>query len=683
MAGNTIQITFGQDIELGSILTINGTYNNGESITPLEPQWFWVNLRNASYRVTTGSPTGTVGERAAINFVAAFTLDYNGSGLHQVSRVGNVVNIVSPLQYSWQSGTATRRNGDNTELLLVFFKFENSESNLPFNITNVEFLQYPADKCGKVNVKVTTNVNISEVLEPVSVTGVNDTTYTFAYNRAAAGNISLKSSQTPPLNAVQGFQTPSLLSPDNQIVTINQSPNGATVILTSENQYGLTLQYALVAPNQTPLDEDYQDLNIYSGIDEGEYWIYFKDQFGCVKYKEFSVDQLGNSRAPYFYISKSNSIRFANRITFGDAANYKNDENTLSCEVDVLLPYMEVQQFQTADVITNQFKSNYAVNTATVIEQDGNEVTVPVIQKTSYLNSTDKRDAIMVNLGEGKTGIYFQSGNTYDYDTGVVNGTYSLNGALPYWAVFGAYFSIGSTWYQIEEIYFDETYNADIILFTNTYEGLPQNIVIGAVYDTFNFEIYEFAIDMVNYIDQEIRVRIDCTDDNFGNLQLLSEKISVKVRHSGTLDITYKNYANNDVYYATGIQHRIRQLFTLQAGMFDGQSENKQTDTNTSLSSVDLYEADEFTFEPVTKELMRKIVMALSHEYVTIDGVQYVINGLPEIDGPLEKSNLYVVKAKMVKTGNAYNNDNGNYGFNDSNSEIPALIEYEAGFIKY
>jgi hypothetical protein len=77
------------------------------------------------------------------------------------------------------------------------------------------------------------------------------------------------------------------------------------------------------------------------------------------------------------YISKSNSIRFSNRITWGDAANYKNDENTLGAEVDVKLAYSGCQNFKSANVITSQFKSNYINNIVTVLKQDGTEVNVP------------------------------------------------------------------------------------------------------------------------------------------------------------------------------------------------------------------------------------------------------------------------------------------------------------------
>jgi hypothetical protein len=62
--------------------------------------------------------------------------------------------------------------------------------------------------------------------------------------------------------------------------------------------------------------------------------VYIIDQFGGAirLFSEFDLYTL-------FFISKTNSIRFANRISWGDAANYKNDENTLGAEVDVQLAY--------------------------------------------------------------------------------------------------------------------------------------------------------------------------------------------------------------------------------------------------------------------------------------------------------------------------------------------------------
>jgi len=687
MAGNIITITFNEDLKEGSVLGLIGQYSNGINTVSLNPAWTWDTLRNAPYKVTKGTPTDTIGERTAINFVAAFNLDMNGTGQHQVSRALNVVTIISNYGnvsgYTWESGYAFGPGPSGAD---VVFSFAFNNNNTPFLIESIEYLvpDDTAKKCTHVKVRVTTNINIKNVYSPVTATNVNAAVFNFEYLRGTTGNIILESTQAQPITITQAFETPASIAPENHTINVNNSPNGATIIISNTNQNGLIFKYIFVLPGDVPTDDEYSDGYLFTGLLPGNFWLYIKDQFGCVKYKPFTISEFGAGQAPYFYISKSNSIRFANRITFGDAANYKNDENTLSCEVNVPLPYMEVQQFQTADIITTQFKSNYAVNTATVINEDiGAETDIPVLKKSNYMGVKDSRDAIKVDLGNNKTGIYFESGQTYDYDTGVPTGNYALNGALPYWATFGTSFMIDNAWFQVSEIYYDDVYGADIIVLEVPYGGAPVSIIVSTIYNIFNYEIYEFTIDMVNFINEDIRVRIDNEDSLFTDLQHLSEVISVKVRHAGTLDISYKNLTNNDVYYATGISHRIRQLFTKVGGLVDGESEMQRTDTTTRLSKVDLYESDEFTFEPVTKEIMRKIVMALSHEIVSIDSVQYVMNSLPEVEGPLEQSNLYVVKAKMTKTGGVYSNENGAYGFNESSTEIPALVEYEGGFIRY
>jgi len=687
MAGNTIQITFNQDLLNGSILRLTGTYNNGTSITPLDPDWIWITTRNAAYRVTTGTPTATVGERAAMNFLTAFNLDYNGTGIHQVTRTANVVNIVSPTQYTWETGLATRRNGDFTDLLLVYFVFGNDNAQLPFLITNIEYLPYSFDRCRKVRVKVTTNVEMSAILQPVTESGINSTTYTFNYPRGTNGNISLTSNQTTPLNAIQGFQTPSLLSADNQVETVNNSPNGATLIFNSVNQTGLVLTYAIVPPDTSPVSDDYQESNVFSGIPAGDYWIYFKDQFGCTKYKALTVAEFGGSRVPFFFISKSMSFRFANRIDFSDAGNYKNDENTLSCEADVVLPYMEIQQFQTADIITTQFKSNYSINLATIIRQNGQEVSVPVIQKSNNIGVKDKRDAIQVSVDGGKLGFYFQAGNTYDYDTDVDTGDYALNGTLPYWATIGNYFQIAGVWYQITEIFYDNDLYADIIIVDNTYTGPALNVIVGSIFNLFNYEVYEFVIDLVDYQGEDIQVRIDSIDEDFGSLEHLSEFINVKVKQPGTVEIKYRNPENTDVFYSTGISNTIRQLLTAAAAIPIETSENYKTDSTTVLLRAEVYEGTQFTFEPVTAEIMRKMVEAFNHKDLQINGVYYVKNGECEVEGPLGVTNIYVVKANLIKTAGAFNNNIGgsdNEIFDVSNIEIPGILDIGDGtYIRY
>jgi hypothetical protein len=431
---------------------------------------------------------------------------------------------------------------------------------------------------------------------------------------------------------------------------------------------------------------DWQSSNTFNSLAIGNYTLYVRDNFGCSFQKDFSVNAFG-SGTPYFYISKSNSIRFANRITWGDSANYKTDENTLSSEAfakDANLAYQEIQQFQSADVITTQFKSNYDTNTAKIIKSDLSEVNVPVFKKTNNIGIKDKRDARLYDLRDGKTGIYFTSGNIYDFDTNAVTASHFLNGTVPDWAIYGSYIKVNNDWFLIEEVIFDETKNADVIVISDNYSGSEMAVVVGSIYNLFNYEVYEFAIDMVDYIDQYFQVRINNTSSNFPEIIHLSEKIWCKVKHDKVLEIRYSNSTNTDMFYATGIENLIRIPYTFFKGKTDEESDVHKTDTNTILLNAQNYEVDEIVFEPVTKEIWRKLTQALSHENLTINGVGYVKNGNFNTEGPLDESNLYVLTATMIKTGSVYNSQiSGSLDFNTTSIEIPGLISTEDGFVKY
>jgi len=356
------------------------------------------------------------------------------------------------------------------------------------------------------------------------------------------------------------IEAPKFLNPDDFSASVIQSPDdiiSATILKSTFDD--LVLEYSLDGI-------DWQSSNTFNSLSIGNYTLYVRDNFGCSFQKDFSVNAFGSGTLPYFYISKSNSIRFANRITWGDAANYKTDENTLSNEAfakDDSLAYQEIQQFQSADVITTQFKSNYNTNTAKIIKSDLTEIEVPVFKKTNNMGVKDKRDARLYDLGNGKTGIYFTSGNTYDFDTNTVASTHFLNGTLPSWAVSGNYILVNNDWFLIEETVFDETKNADVIVILDNYSGTDIAVVAGSIYNIFNYDVYEFTIDMVNYIDQYFQVRINNTSPNFTEIIHLSEKIWCKVKHDKVLEIRYSNSTNTDMFYATGIVNLIRIPYTL------------------------------------------------------------------------------------------------------------------------
>lgn len=612
--------------------------------------------------------TGFISE----NFRNALNLDYNSTGLYTITSTNGSVGsglgtVVIQANYSGAEFFEIAESYANVTI-------ENEAIFSPFNIDSIVFQPKTGEESNKCLVYVDTNHLSTKLLQPFVIDPNASNPIVFTAYRATTFNVEVE--DVNGLKVLQSVTTPAYLNINNFTLTVVNSPDGGTLNVSNVNSGGLNLEYSL--DNST-----WQTSPVFPGLAVGSYNLYIKDQLGCSVSKGFSVTEFG-IYTPYFYISKSNSFRFANRISWGDSANYKTDENTLSHEVDCEIPYTEIQQFQSADIITTQFKSNYGNNVATIIKTDLSEVNVPVVKKSNNIGIKDKRDAFKYNLGNGKTGLYFVSGNIYDYVTGLSNGTHFLNGSLPEWAVIGNYFKIGTSWFLIEETFFDEAKNADVLVFSNTYTGSDVAVIAASVFNRFNYEIYEFDIDMVDYIDQYLQVRINNTDDNFTEIIHLSEMIWCKVKHENVLEIKYSNSGNTDMFYATGIENIIRLPYTYFKGKSDEDSEVHKTDTNSILLNADVYEVDEIVFEPVTKEIWRKMVLALSHENVTINGVGYVKSGNFNTEGPLERSNLYVLTATMIKTGSVYNSQSsGNMDFDGTAVAVPGLIQTDTGFVSY
>lgn len=677
MAKSKIILTFHDDLTLNQ--GIGFITRKIGSTFPIEMNFIWKNIRAGFGQVTIGTPiVDSDGERSAINFIQAFNLDWNwNNSQYIVTRNVNVVTI--EWKFTNKEFSAFYCTSDalaDPKPLLGSVTADIVNESEAISITSVTFAQASSNPCQNVSVSVETNVLATKIISPVAINPNTDNPFTFEWLRGQS--ISLKVEDVNGNICLELIEIPTQLSPNDFNLQINPSPAGTTAIANNSVAVGLDFEYSL--DNST-----WQTSNVFSGLVAGNYTLYVRDQLGCAISKTFVVDEFG-IQTPYFYISKANSIRFANRIDFGDAGNYKTDENTLSCEVDVKLPYHEVQLFQTADVITTQFKSNYKTNTAKVIRANGDEVAVPVLKKSNYIGNKDSRDARKYDLGGGKTGIYFTSGNIYNYDTGFTTGeTHYLNGGLPIWAKSGGYVKVDAAWFLIEDILFDESKNAEIIVISSSYSGPDVPVIAGTIYNIFDYEIYEFTIDMVDYIDEVIRVSIIAEDDNFTTITLLSEDIFVQVVHEFTKEINYWNDDNTDIFYATGIKHKIRIPFFKRNGDVEESSETHKTDTNTVLLNSELYEVDEFIFEPVSKEIWRKLMIALSCKNVLIDGVGYVKSNSFDTEGPLEDTNLYVLTAKMIKTGNVFNSEiSGSIDFDSTNIQVPGLIDIgSGGFLKY
>lgn len=612
------------------------------------------------------------------SYKRAFGVDYNFLGLFLVSTDGLQIIIEHP-----ESGFWDENNIENlTNGSIVFDSITNSADIIPINISDITFSE-ASNPCTHIKMDVTTDVLATKITSNRghSVNPNAENPFSLEFARGGSAGIQVENATGETSRTV--IDLPQTLSANNATIETLNSPNGATITATVSEAYGLDLEYSLD-------DSTYQSENYFNSLIEGDYTLYIRDQFGCSMTKDFSVAAFEDEgsgvgrRTPYVSISKANSFRFAERVDFDLVL--KTDENTLSYEAfakNPRLAYKEVQQFLSKNSITTQIKTNYNDLSAVVIKEDGSEDDQAISQKTDWMALKDRRDAIKYNLENGQTGLYFTSGNTYDPDTEVQNGTYALNGGLPYWGTIGNYLFLDAGWYQIKNVIFDESKKAEILVIEMVYEGVEASVILNSVYDEQNYNVFEFETDLSIYNNSTIQVQINAADSVFETVTFLSEDINVKNVQEYTAEIKYKNASNSGIFYATGIENLINIPILKISGKIEDESETHKTDTRSVLLGAKIYEVDDFEFEPVTKEIMRKIVLALSHDDLVINGVSYVKNGASiEVEGALEDTNLYQIKATLIKSGVAYNSNGTQSDF--SVQDIPAIIEGGSGeFIVY
>ena len=355
------------------------------------------------------------------------------------------------------------------------------------------------------------------------------------------------------------------------------------------------------------------------------------------------------------------------------------------------MPYTENaceynQLFQDCDIITTQIKTNYSTIAVTVIDEALVEYIVPVVQKTFYTNLKDRRDARIYNIGGlgQQTGIYFTLGNLYDYSLGTVTGTYVLNGNLPPYGQIGNFIFVNLGWFRIDNIIYDESVNAYVLVLDSSYTGSDAAVQVSAVYNLEPYNIFEFVIDMSSYQDKKIQVNITQTDDDvsFPQQVYLSEVIEVATVHEGTICIDYYNDNNTDIFYATGIKNRIRMPIESMSGTVIDDTDSERTDINTYLISAEGYESDVVSFNLMPKQMMRKVVQSLSHKFVFLNDVQYVKEESPDVVGLLG-TNLYRINASMTKSNAVYTSRGIGQEFAPGTLEVASLLRLSSeGYLK-
>ena len=594
------------------------------------------------------------------NTAVAITKDFGG--IFKAEYGSNRVSLTSTSEnFKFLEGSAR-----NPILGIDFANFEvNSQVIDVFKILNVITLTHAPNPCGQVVLRVTTNKNLTSICNDVICIMPNGMGGDIICNRgvtipiicSTATNQVSRTITTPPL--LDSISNPIRLE-------VLNTPNGASVSVHVPNAELLGVEYSLDNVN-------WFSESSFSGLENGNYTVYIRDQYGCKKTKYFAVVE-NNFEHGEAFISKENSIRFKEQ-----RINYLTDENSKYCESNSKLNYGYVQEFLSSDSITTQFKSNYLNVSARLINQETDEVT-PIICTpiTQNLNNKAKYTGVKAyQFNENQFGVYFESGNILDYDTNVIIDSYSLNGGLPLWAKLGNSVNLNGVGYYIDNIGFDETVNAEVLIFNGalSLSSLVRTHTLSCVFNLQDYEVYEFTIDFSRFLNQNIILEIINDDPNFGNHIIQSETLHISPFLKDYLEINYWNTTNTNIIYSSGIRHLLRLPYNRIKAADTDTHENGRTDTSTRLLKAEILEATEFEFMPFPLELYRKVKIALSLDNVFINEVGY-IKGSEFQKENLGSSNLYKLTATMIKSGNEFNSSLSTEQdvINIYNENIPGLI---------
>ena len=425
----------------------------------------------------------------------------------------------------------------------------------------------------------------------------------------------------------------------------------------------------------------------FTDVPDGDYTLYVRDsyngvQLGCIGTFPFTANS-ERKREPFIFISKANAILFKREQNIDNVAIFKNDNNSFNAlSKDVW--YCNEAIFNNSDFTTIQFHTSYNNVIATLRSEEGGAVDLPITKMSNNTDRFEALDGLMDRWENGKSIIYFNSGNRYD-ENGAVTGSYSLNGALPDFAIVGETIRIqGYGAHTIEEIVYLDSIGKKCIVVSIEYDQTEvSEVKIESLYNILEYDIYHFEIDWSLFTPGYYDVTLSFEDSDFTDIFFVSENIHIETEHENTVAIRYYNDNNKDIFYRYGIEHFIRaRLVSIRKHIADEININI---TDQSVDTVDstLNEGDVYIFDELTREQLTKLAIALSCEFIFVNGIKYTKSEPLELE-VVEGTNVQRLSATLLLDNANYENltniddiPNG-----DSFVDIPDLLTDNTDFIK-
>ena len=155
-----------------------------------------------------------------------------------------------------------------------------------------------------------------------------------------------------------------------------------------------------------------------------------------------------------------------------------------------------------------------------------------------------------------------------------------------------------------------------------------------------------------------IRVNIRATDDLFDEIFFCSEYSLIvdsdDFNGNKYLGINYYGSNNRSIFYLYGIEHFIRAEIIDISSYIDDDNDILKGDLHTYLTESTVHKGIKILFSEVTYRMMMKLSLALSSEFLFVNGLGYVKDKSLKVE-QIEHTNLYTMECQLISTNSNYN----------------------------
>jgi hypothetical protein len=360
----------------------------------------------------------------------------------------------------------------------------------------------------------------------------------------------------------------------------------------------------------------YQSSSAFANLSPGTYELKVRDSNACLNTLTVQVFKY---KSPVIVMPIVNSYRVVLlSAPFILAGQKQNFDNRLfeDMKFSGVTKSCYHQKAELGDIITYQFRSNYATNVVKLYKNENVLVSfIDPVKRSANLNKTEVFNILAANFGANKTQLFFETGVPVFFEIGLditITTQASLNGV-----------------YEIKDIAQGtgqaEGYQVLVIdkIYTSGTPILPA--VATLVYDLEPYEVYEFILAWAAYGIGKYYFTVEGTDPQFASYFAKSEPIEIKEFWNDTVQLKYKNSDNAfKILYDTGIDHLIRVEGDVSEPM-PGGKRTVYEDSRHRLIKVQ----ENITRNPVLSVyslpvyLLEKISIILAMDFIEIDGVEY------------------------------------------------------------